>query len=335
MYKPAQRLMTAAGVTALAISLAACSPAAAPQGTANDDLLIIDISGPLSDPFFGAFKQGSDQAAKDLGINYEYSASKDYTDVVPTYAKLTEAAIGRKPDALIIGNYFPDTLNPLIKKAVAEGIPVFVTNSGRNNWEELGALGFIGEDPREMGAEAGRTAVADGVKVGLCVNHVAGNPTLETRCAGYESELKAAGGRMVGLTIPAEDASNDQKVQQAIAGALKSDPEINGIFTLGATVATNAVAAVEQSPASKNITIGTTDLSTNALNAVKDGKIKFVLDQQPYLQGYYSLVQAQQYLKFGLRPVKAIDSGPLVITQENVEKVLEVNAEFRGVRGAS
>jgi simple sugar transport system substrate-binding protein len=325
-------------VSALAVTLSACSaPENTPESSddAAGDFLIIDISGPLSDPFFGAFKQGSDQAAKDLGIDYEYSASKDYTDIVPTYSQLTEAAIGRNPDALIIGDYFPDTLNPLIEKAVAQGIPVFMTNSGRDAWEDLGALGFIGENPSAMGAYAGEESANLGVTNGLCVNQVPGNPTLEERCVGYTDALEGAGATAKTLVIPAEDASNNQKVQQAIAGALNADPDINGIFTLGATVATDAVEAVKQTPAAGDIVIGTTDISTNALTAVESGELAFIIDQQPFLQGYYSLVGAYQYLQYGLRPANAIDSGPLLITSENVQTVIDVNTEFRGVRGAS
>ena len=330
-------LVATAAVIATAGLLSACSPgtAATKSGaTSASSYKIIDISGPVSDPFFGAVKHGSDDAAKALGVNYTYSASKDYTDVVPMYAKLTEAAISQKPDALVIGDYFPDTLNPLIQKAVAAGIPVFVTNSGREDWQKLGALGFIGENPSAMGEEAGKAAVASGAKSVLCVNHLAGNPVLEQRCKGYTDAVEAAGGTAKNLVIPTDDASNDQKVQQDIAGALQSTPGINAVFTLGSSIATDAVAAVKQAGKTGDIRIGTVDVSNNVLKSVVSGDLDFAVDQQPYLQGYYGVQMAYQYLKFGLKPANAIDSGPLVITKKNAAEVLKVNTEFKGVRGA-
>jgi simple sugar transport system substrate-binding protein len=326
------------GATLVAVVLAGCNadPSANDTNAAtakSGQPFIINISGPLSDPFFGAVKQGSDTAAKELGVKYEYSASKDFNDIVAVYTRLTESAIGRKPDALVIGDFFPDALNPLIKKAAAAGIPVVVTNSGRSTWREVGAIGFVGEDPSAMGKAAGEAQVKAGVKRGMCVNHVASNPVLEQRCKGYQETLEAAGGNAVNITIPSEDATNDQKIQQAIAGALRSHEDVDGVFTLGSAVAMDAVAAAEQ--VGRELTIGTTDLSTNDLKAVKSGDLLFVLDQQPFLQGYYGILIAEQYLKYKVAPTSEVSTGPLMITKDNVDEVLEVNTTYPGTRGAS
>lgn len=299
------------------------------------DYEIINIAGPVSDPFFGSFKQGSDEAAEDLGIDYEYSASKDYTDVVPTYERLTRAAISKNPDALVIGDYFPEALEPLIEDAVDKGIPVFVTNSGRESWEQLGALGFIGENPTAMGEEAGKVAVEAGATNALCVNHLAGNPVLEQRCDGFLSAVEAGGGKGEVLTIPTEDSSNEEKVRQAVAGALNADKSIDSVLTLGSSIAAATTAAAEQAGMADSVEVGTVDISTNVLESVKSGELLYAVDQQPYLQGYYGVLQAYQWLKYGLRPASAIDSGPLLVTQDNVDRVLEVQEEHRGVRGAS
>ena len=333
-------VLTSAAVGAITLALiTGCSAKSASHGPAPEagtkKYKIIDISGPVSDPFFGASKQGSDAAAKDLGVDYEYSASRDYTDVVPTYQRLTEAAIGQKPDALVIGDYFPDTLEPLIKQAVAAGIPVFVTNSGRDSWQKLGALGFVGENPSQMGSDAGEFAVKAGATNALCVNHLAGNPVLEQRCNGFLHVVQAAGGKGKTLTIPTEDASDDAKVRQDIAGALNADKSIDSVFTLGSSVATDAVSAAQQAGRGGSVKVGTVDVSTNVLNQVKSGQLLFAVDQQPYLQGYYGVLMAYQWLEYGLHPAGAIDSGPLMITKDNVDRVLQVQTEHRGARGAS
>ena len=53
-------------------------------------------------------------------------------------------------------------------------------------------------------------------------------------CNGYIEGLKAAGGDGKMLTIPVQDAQNQQAVLQAVKGALQADTAIDGIFTLGA-----------------------------------------------------------------------------------------------------
>lgn len=302
--------------------------------SSGDDGLILDISGPLSDPFFGATKAGADAAAKELGLNYQYVAGKDFTDIVSVYEKLTQASIGRKPAAIVIGNYFPDALSPLIKQATDAGIPVVVTNSGRTTWQSLGAIGFVGEDPEAMGAEAGEKSVSAGAKTGLCVNTVQGNPTLDARCAGYIGALEKAGGSGTTLQIASEDGQNDAKIQQVVAAALKADPNINDIFSLGAGPAIASVAAVKQIGRS-DVSIGTCDLSAAVLTAIQSGDLLYSVDQQPFLQGYYGLQIAAQYLKYGVKPAGTVDTGPNLVTKDNVQKVLDVSSAYPGIRGAN
>ncbi|MBS1168525.1 MAG: hypothetical protein H6R00_4550 [Proteobacteria bacterium] len=294
---------------------------------------VIFLGGPLTDPFFGAMKLGSDTAAKELGVEYQYTAPPDFNDIVALYTRLGEAAVARQPDALVIGNFFPDAVEPVIKLAVANKVPVIVYNSGRTTWRDLGAVTFIGEDPSFMGRKGGEAEVKAGVKNGICVDHVPANPVLEQRCKGYTDAVVAAGGKAKMITIPYEDTTNDQKLQQAIGGALLADPTIDGVFTLGPTVAINAIAAVKQ--VGRDIKVGTTDVSTPALEAIKAGDLLFALDQQPFLQGYYGVMIAAQYVKYAVAPVSEVTTGPFIIDASNVAKVLEVSATYPGLRGAN
>ena len=131
---------------------------------------------------------------------------------------------------------------------------------------------------------------------------------LQQRCDGYVAALwKAAGGTGTTIKIPSSDGSNPTAVQQAVAGVLAADPTINGIFTLGVAIADDSLKAV----GSKNITVGTCDLSLNVLNEVKSGKLLLAVDQQPYLQGYYSVLALTQFNLYGLHPNGwAISTGP-------------------------
>jgi simple sugar transport system substrate-binding protein len=294
---------------------------------------VIFLGGPLTDPFFGAMKLGSDTAAKELGVEYQYTAPPDFNDIVALYTRLGEAAVARNPSALVIGNFFPDAVEPVIKQAVEAKVPVIVYNSGRTTWRDLGAVTFIGEDPSFMGRRGGEAEVKAGVKNGICVDHVPANPVLEQRCKGYTDAIVAAGGKAKMITIPYEDTTNDQKLQQAIGGALLTDPTIDGVFTLGPTVAMNAIEAVKQT--GRKIAIGTTDVSTSALEAIKAGDLLFALDQQPFLQGYYGVLVASQYVKYAVAPVSEVNTGPFIIDASNVEKVLSVSSTYPGLRGAN
>jgi simple sugar transport system substrate-binding protein len=301
---------------------------------AAQDKSIIFLAGPSSDPFWGAVQQGFDTAVKELGVDAQFSAPPDFNDIVPNYTKLFEAAIGRKPGAIVVGDFFPDPTDPLIKQAVADGIAVIVYNSGRDGYRDLGATTFIGEDSYLMGKRGGERAAKAGVKSGICINQIAANPVLEQRCKGYIDGVIAGGGQAKMVALPSEDIGNDQKVTASIAALLQADSAIDGIMTLGAAPSLDAIAAGKQF-ADRKFFIGTLDLSTPVLEAIKAGDLAFTMDQQPFLQGYYGVLMAHQFLEYGLAPAEPITTGPLVIDQSNVDKVLSVGKEHPGVRGAS
>lgn len=295
---------------------------------------IIMFSGGFTDPFFGAMKKGADDAAKALGFNYQYVTITDRSDVMGNYVKLLEQSVSRKPDVLVMSNFFPQAMDPIIQRAVKDGIQVVFVNAGRTAREKTGALLYVGEEPYEMGKVAAQRMIKMGVKHGLCVNHAPGAAALEQRCNGYIDALKAAGVTSQVLSIPPEQSQNRQGVVQAVRGVLTATPSIDGIFTLGSAKSEEAVIAVEQLQRLGKVVIGTTDISQTNLQMVRDGKLTFVLDQQPYLQGFYALTAGYMHAKYHMIPNNEISTGPYVITKENVGTVLEVNKTYLGVRGA-
>lgn len=318
------------GAAAIAVSAAFSAPV-----QADGDGPIIVVSGPLSWPFFAAVKQGFDDGAKAFGIDYQYVAVTDTANMTSDYPRLLQQAISRDPAMLLVGNFFPDGMNPLIIEATGAGIPVLTHNSGQSLWEGNGSLGFVGEDPYNMGYQAGKIQAEAGVKKGLCFNQVPGNPTVEARCTGYVDAMEAAGAATVYQTIGTGEATNPQAMAQAISGTLKANPDIDGIFTLNAVPAMSALRAVQDNGKAGQIMIGTADLSNEALNAIKAGDLAFAVDQQPYLQGFMSMQIAHQYLTYGMHPIGHIKTGPLVIDATNVDKTLEINKAYSGIRGAS
>ena len=69
-----------------------------------------------------------------------------------------------------------------------------------------------------------------------------------------------------------------------IQAKLTEDKSIDTVLTLGAQFALDAVKAVEASGSAAKI--GTFDTNKELVAAIKDGKVGFAIDQQPYLQGY-------------------------------------------------
>ncbi|HEY1864037.1 MAG TPA: substrate-binding domain-containing protein [Roseiarcus sp.] len=180
-------LKSAAAVACLGVLAAAVGLAPA---RADDKISIIMGGGPLWDPFFGAMKKGADDAAKNLGVDYQWVTGTDPNNWMADYAKLLKQSASRHPSALVIGNYFPDSFDPIIRDITASGIPVIISFAGGASWKEDGALGFVGVSGRDLGKSVAELQINAGAKHALCFNHVPANSTLEQMCAGYMDAFK-------------------------------------------------------------------------------------------------------------------------------------------------
>jgi simple sugar transport system substrate-binding protein len=62
------------------------------------------------------------------------------------------------------------------------------------------------------------------------------------------------------------------------------------------------------------------------LDLIEQGHIRFTVDQQPYVQGFYPVVQLTLHRRYGLSPSN-IDAGATMIDRSNVQSVKRLTAE--------
>lgn len=310
------------------------SSAAAAPSADNKGILIDFVSGPLNDSFFPPLYNGVKQAAADLKVKVNYIAINE-GNLVPSSVQTMQAAIAEKPSAIVVGDFVTSSVDPLIKRAIAAGIPVYVNQSGQESWAKDGAFGFVGQQGGAAGKAAAQQMIASGAKDDLCVIHNAGNPYLNQVCNGFISAMKAAGGKVAELNFPIADSTNPQKVTSDIGGYLASHHNIQGVFTLNAAVGTDAVSAIDQANMTGKIKVGTLELSKVAINDVKSGSIDFLVNEQPYLDGYYGVLFAYQFVKYGLAPVGPVNTGPAIINKDNIDKIIQTTQRYPNVLGSS
>ena len=155
-------------------------------------------------------------------------------------------------------------------------------NSGIDQYKDTGALMYFGSDENLAGRAAGERIAADGAKHPLCVIQAAGSVALEARCAGVKSKASPAP-RTSRSTAPTTPRSS-----RPCRPSSPPDKSIDYIVTLGAPIALDALKAMDA--ASSKAKLVTFDLNTEAAQAIKDGKIQFSVDQQPYVQGYLAVI---------------------------------------------
>lgn len=319
------------GVAAFAatLGLAQIAPAAAE----DKQISIAFVSGPLNDSFFPPLYQGAQDAAKAMGVSLNYIPI-DEADIEASSARTMQAAIAQHPDVIVVGDFITKVVDPLIKQAVAAGIPVYVNQSGRDQWKDDGAFGFVGQDPVEVGTVAAERLHANGAKNILCVINVPGNPYLQVICKGLNDKAKALGIASENLELPTADSTDQNKVARDIGAYLQSHSGIDGIFTENAAVGTAATAAVETVQMTGKISVGTMQSSSVALDQIKNGKMLFLINEQPYLDGFYGVLFAYHYAKYGLAPVGEVSTGPSVVDKNNIDKIRAVFDQYPNVIGA-
>jgi simple sugar transport system substrate-binding protein len=203
---------------------------------------------------------------------------------------------------------------------VNAGLPVLSINSGGDVYSDLGVLAHIGQSEYAAGVAAGESLVEAGVSMALCVNHEVGNVAQDLRCEGVADALGLNGGTVHVLAV---DLADPEDAVERIRGA--------GLVTLGPAAAGPALAAIEEGDWEGEIAFGAFDLSPEILEAIRDGRILFTVDQQQYLQGYLPIVLLTKYLETGTLPAGGIiATGPALVTAERVEDVIRLTEE--GIR---
>ena len=166
-------------------------PPLLPASAEEKQISIAFVSGPLNNSFFPPLYQGAQDAAKALGVKLNYIPI-DEADIEATSARTMQAAIAQNPDAIVVGDFVTSVVDPYIKQAVAAGIPVYVNQSGQDQWQADGASASWSARPRGRPRRADRLAKA-GSKNILCVINVPGNPYLQAICKGLAEKAKELG----------------------------------------------------------------------------------------------------------------------------------------------
>ncbi len=318
---------------AAALAVAACGdpperPGASTSDPARTALRIVAVThGVSANPFWSVVINGLDDAGRDMGVRVEYQAPNTF-DMV-TMSELIDAAVASRPDGLVVSVPDPDALGASIRAAVEVGIPVITINSGEDASASLGALAHVGQAEYQAGFGGGERLAEAGVRRVLCVNQEIGNAALDTRCQGLTDALAEHG---VPVSVLAVELADPEDTRQRVAGARLAGPSIDGILTLGTTGAEPALVALRELGRVDDVRFGTFDLSTQVLEAIRDGEIDFAIDQQQYLQGYLPVVLLTLYLETGTVPGggHAIPTGPGFVTSETAPQVMDLTS--RGLR---
>ncbi len=304
------------GLCAAALMVGAAWPA-----TAQDTPTIYVIAPSLTDPFWITQQNGANQAGKDLGVNVVFQApAQDTGDagMVP----LLQAAIAANPGGIAI-DYTSKTMEAVTVAALDAGLNVVLYNNNRFEGDNapsdprIEGLAFVGQN-ESMSGEVLTNAwlpmlPQEPCKV-LVVNPFPTAFVLTLRGDGVKRALDAAGYPYADLAATGDQGQN----LSLIGAALQADPSICGVAALGGPAANPAGQYIGEN--NLDISVATFDVGPETAKRIKDGTIDIAINQQPFLQSYYAVVNLAQKALYTLSPVN-VDTGTSLVTQENIDVV--------------
>jgi simple sugar transport system substrate-binding protein len=299
--------------------------------SAKEPLRFVFITCCKDEAFFDPVKKGIADAARQMNVRCEFTGTPGVD--VKAQAEMVRKAAAEGYDGIALNSIDANAFNDVVDEVMRKGVPVVAFNTDAS--EAAGA--GLGKSPHRnvrLGAvcqdfvQAGRTLatkalefIPPGSKV-LLTQHDHGIAALDDRLRGIQEVL-----RRQGVTWKVICSTNDlQKAVELIAGELKANADIHLVLGTGQTDTEAAGRVIERDFPGQGCASAGFDLSPEILRLIHSGVIRLTIDQQPYIQGFYPVVQLTLYCRYGIRPCK-IDAGAGVITPKDVERVLELSRQ--------
>lgn len=295
---------------------------------AQDDapkFIMVSHGSPQGNPFWSVVVKGMEDACALLDAECTWLGDPSYSS--EAMASYWEDALSANPDGIGTTAPEPEVVRAGVAAANERGIPVIIYNTADPNAgtdNALDVLFYVGASEFSGGVSNARrvfdAAEEAGVEIakGVCPIQEQGHSGLIARCAGVQSVFDE-----LGVPLDIIDIVNDPTESAGrLADYFTANPEVNAIFMLGPNPASALNLYLRDSGREPGTLFATThDTSPEIFDMISEGKLLQAIDQQPYLQGFQTIMWLYLNSMYGLQPGGDIFTGPGVIDAGNVEAV--------------
>ena len=274
------------------------------------------VSHETLDPLFVATQFGAQDAAALVRCSVQWTGSPRGS--VDETVRAFRSAVSGKAGGIAVSMPETSAFAPALEDARRAGIPVVAFNVGAAN----GRVPYTGADPTAAGRRAAKE-IARTVRSGTVLLFAPVDPS-----SSQEARLRGAQGGL-GRSAPLIRVSGDLRTQErAVEAAFKQHPGARGAIALdrGGTVALGNVLK----RLGRTLPAGGFDLLPNDLALVDGGQIAFVVDQQPYVQGFAPVLQLflARISEGTVAPWNTETS--IVLRKDDVERLVATKSRFEG-----
>jgi simple sugar transport system substrate-binding protein len=284
------------------------------------------VSHVTTNPFWVPLRYGAEDACALLGTSFQWTGSEK--SIAAEMVNAFNTVVSAKADGIAIALVDPSAFNDPVEKALAAGIPVVSYNADTKGNKRLC---YIGQDLFLSGKALGQRIV-ETVGEGEVAGFIAtpGQLNIQPRMDGAREAIKESG-----KSIKLEEIATGPTVNEELSriqAYYTGHPDIKGMFAVDAG-STEGVAKTMAANKlhEKGINAGGFDLLPTTLDAISKGDLDFTIDQQPYLQGFYTIMVLFVYkISGGLSGLSDINTGLKFITKGNVDPYLNTQSRFEG-----
>jgi simple sugar transport system substrate-binding protein len=284
-----------------------------------------------TNPFFVPTQYGASDAAALVKVSYTWtgSASSDVGQMINAF----NAAISANSAGIAVSVIDTKAFEAPIRRALAKGIPVVSYNADGARTGAKARMAYIGQALYESGFAMG-TRIAGIVPKGDVALFIAtpGSLNIQPRIDGALAAIKQSG-KPINAKAVATDPDLAKELTLIDSYYLGHKSSLKGMFAVDAGD-TQGVGQVIQKHSAK-IPGGGYDLLPGTLDLINKGFLDFTIDQQPYLQGFYPVIQLFLYrLSGGLVAPSDTNTGLLFVTKSNVKPYLTTKTRYEGSSSA-
>lgn len=271
--------------------------------------------------FFEPVKKGMNDAAKMMGVKCDFLGTEGVD--VKAQAKMVRQAVADGYDGIALNIIDPVAFDVVVRQVMEKGVPVvgFNVDDHATPNPRLSSVNQRLYEAGEALAEHLLPHIPENAHV-LMTIHDEGVSALEDRLSGLQAALRKKNVRWT-VSVTGNDSAKGADV---IAGVLRENPDIRVILGTGQSDTEAAGRAIERYFPNQGYWSAGFDLSAETLRLIQKGHIRCTVDQQPYIQGFYPVIQLTLYLRYGIVP-SDIDAGAAIIDQANVEQVIKLTDE--------
>jgi simple sugar transport system substrate-binding protein len=240
---------------------------------------------------------------------------------LPAQVAMVRQAVRDGYDGIALNLVHTEAFDEVVQETIDQGIPVVAFNTDDHGTPNA-RMSAVSQQLYAAGKALAKHVlpeIPEGSHI-LMTLHDAGISSLDDRLAGEQEVLQTKDVQWTTIVTSTDTETGIERINKA----LREHPEIRIILSTGQADTQAAGMAIERHFPDKGYWAAGFDLSPETLRLIKAGVIRCTTDQQPYVQGFYPVIQLSQYLRYGIRPAD-MDSGAAIIDASTVEQVIEMS----------